>query len=148
MADKEQELTVLEQILVDTINKATEVSGKAVDKVGEVTTKSIDFAIEQIPDIIHQLLYWKVAEASLYILLGFVLAYFLILVGKYVYKATKEGGDLPLFYLYFVMSSIVGGISVGCLVFNNLLIIAQIWIAPKIYLIEYASKLIKSQLWI
>ena len=132
----EKSLSILEQTLVDTINAT---------KQG--ITAGIDFASNQIPDVIQQLLMWKLAENILFAFV-FVLCiiFYLVVMTKAwnIYQAKSERerneGFLVLFGAFggvflFIMPAIA--------LVVHLKEILQITIAPKIYLIEYVSNLIK-----
>lgn len=138
-----KELNALEQVLVDTIQKATAVTGEAIDGAKKMTGQAIDFASSQIPDVIHQLLLWKTAEAVVYAVVSAVILWKILSVRKAVHEVANEDNApewLAVYYLFGVV--IVGGIS--ALVFiANVLEVLKIWIAPKLYLIEYVANLVK-----
>lgn len=121
---EQKALSVLEQTLVDTINSTK-----------EGITQGIDFASKQIPDVIEQLLKWKMVEASVYMVGGVIL----ILTAIYVYRKFLKESDGAIVVLSLPLG--VGGIV--CFT-KNILTILQITVAPKIYLIEYVSHLVKS----
>ena len=121
---EQKALSVLEQTLVDTINSTK-----------EGITQGIDFASKQIPDVIEQLLKWKLVEASVFMVSGVIL----ILTAIYVYRKFLKDSDGAIVVLSIPLA--LGGIV--CFI-NNILIMFQIIVAPKIYLIEYVSHLVKS----
>lgn len=138
-----KELNALEQVLVDTIQKATAVTGEAIDGVKGVTGKAIDFASAQIPDVIHQLLLWKMAEALVYVVISAIVIWKVLSLRSAAHKQASEDRDavwLVMYYLFGV--TVVGGISAIAFI-GYLLVFLKIWIAPKLYLIEYVAKLIK-----
>lgn len=137
-------LSPLEQVLVDTIQKASNVTGEVYDAAKGVTTKAIDFASEQIPDVIHQLLIWQLAESLAYVVLGltFILLFFWTRSRVKAYVEADDG-DKEIVLMYTVFA---GGLSFsigGMIMFYNLLDVLKIWFAPKIFLIEYAAHLLK-----
>ena len=110
------------------------------------------FLQEQIPDVIHQLLVWKMCEALLStgIFLGLSVLFSIIL--RLIYKKhlkeqskscceREDGWDVLLmgsgifFFLFEIVTCIV--------VFSNISTALQIWLAPKVWLIEYAARLVK-----
>ncbi|MGY2429611.1 hypothetical protein [Pseudomonas tolaasii] len=128
----------LQQALLAILNKA--MSG---------VEAGVSFLSAEIPDVIHQLLLWKIVSSSLLTLLGFCL---LFASHRLIRRALRiqaeeaaKGWALQRGELY-VATYILGGISglVGSIMsIGNGLNALQIWIAPKIYLIEYAASLAK-----
>lgn len=137
-------LSPLEQVLVDTIQKASNVTGEVYDAAKGVTTRAIDFASEQIPDVIHQLLVWKLAESLAYVVLGLsIILIFFWTRSRVKAYVEADDGDKEIVLLYTVFC---GGLSFsigGMFMFYNLLDVIKIWFAPKIFLIEYAADLLK-----
>jgi hypothetical protein len=139
-----KELNALEQVLVDTIQKATAVTGEAIDGVKGVTGKAIDFASAQIPDVIHQLLIWKVAESAVYIVASCIAIWlFFVLRARFkvlVKDNYDEGVSWAFFYTIAGMFLIVFPV---IQIIASTLLILKIWLAPKLYLIEYVANLVK-----
>ena len=116
----------LDQILISTIQKATDATGKA-----------IDFASDQAPDVINQLLTYKLWENISVAVFCFIILF------AYVkgFKKVKEYDE----------DAIPPYLAVGCLVMivplllglSSIIEAIQIAIAPKLFLIEYAAGLIK-----
>ena len=136
-----KEVSKLDQVLIDTIQKATKVSGEIYDGAKSVTTKSIDFAMQQAPDLIHQLLMYNFIVSLLSFLVSLSLligsCYFVFYACKqYASKKWDEANSIFLIFMLFpiVLSFIVMANSMDWL---------KIWIAPKIYLIEYAASLLR-----
>jgi hypothetical protein len=132
---KEVVVNPMEQAVADIINKAV---------VG--LDKSIDFMSAQLPDVIQQLLWWKFAESFILFLCGFLVLGLIALMHYSFYKYVKKNnlnGDHGVWPLWVIGGSLVTLFGVAfifteCFNFTWL----QIWIAPKIYLIEYAAHLI------
>lgn len=100
-------------------------------------TVAKDFLMAEIPEVIRQLLVWHAVEAGVLALCFLVPA--LLLVGAFWKNREwcfEELGPLNLFILFGVI-----GLSSGAVV--NGLTVLKIWIAPKLYLIEYAARLVK-----
>lgn len=130
----------LNQVLIDAINKTTEGVGAAVD-----------FAIEQSPDVIQQLLLWHALQSAL--VFGFALGYTIILVWIVVKhsKTIPEKGQANLIWRWpacrmghemnpAAVSLIV--LVMPCLGLFHLDWL-KIMLAPKLYLLEYAASLVK-----
>lgn len=129
----------------------------------------VNFLSAEIPDVIHQLLMWEMAQAGIglfLILLVFTASVFATKKGLKVLARYNEGTDLylnnhgnddekrgkairaeadrkmPLAIISFIICAIssVLLVIVGT---SSLMTLVKIWIAPKIYLIEYAASLAK-----
>lgn len=124
--------------------------------------KGTTFLSSQIPEVIQQLLLWKALESFLlFLTFGIIilLASFSWLYYQYKYWTTKvpisdwksveeeikmttrfeKNKDCPWLFNIFVFIPITVGL---CASLNNLEWL-QIWLAPKLYLIEYAKTFIK-----
>lgn len=144
-----EKLSVSEQILVDTIQKASAIGGEIYDGAKKVTASSIDFAEKQIPEVIQQVLVYNLIESIISSVVGLLMAVgfikaFLWLRNSYLEKKKESEWADDTGYIMF---GIFGGIFLGgggllCFL-ANILITLKIIFAPKLYLIEYAAKLIK-----
>jgi uncharacterized membrane protein YccC len=107
--------------------------------------KAVEFAQQQAPDLIHQLLAWHFVESLIASVIGFAMVVVAVLVApKWIKKLWNLDEDCPghpasLFAILGGIGMVFGGI---CLVVNNLDWL-QIWIAPKVWLLEYMAHLIK-----
>ncbi len=136
----------LEQVLV-----------KAIEKAEGALDSGIDFAMEQAPEVIQQAMMWNMTLSLITCFFGlFILAvistwwFFLYKMRSTAVENKKDNwffsssgdttvdSDLPIFYgcmLSFVF------VVVGFAILN--LTWLKIWIAPKLWLIEYAASLAK-----
>lgn len=129
--------------------------------------KAVEFSQAQIPDVIHQLLVWNFVSSLITTILTLLtiplVSWFLIKqskkkeigvfgngegyswnYGKPKYKTTffwKRDGDFNEFVI--VLVAVVATYSV--IVFNTIANMTwlKIWLAPKLYLLEYAASLVK-----
>lgn len=137
-----KEPSALEQVLIDTIQQTTAGAKK-------VTGQAIDFVSAQIPDVVHQLLAWKMAEAIALILACVALIgvyfYFLRKIIAYHKKLAAIGKYYAEtgFIFYYVGGTGVLLILPLIRILGSALTIIKIIVAPKLYLIEYAAELIK-----
>lgn len=141
--------TTLDSILIEQIEKAS----------GAIDT-AVEFTVEQAPDVIHQALLWHGTINFIYFILGMI---FFIAPIVIIWKITKRFKDIEdgksnimyewlggysnphhslrieycfgVFMFWFVFTFIG-----GCLINLEWL---KIWIAPKLWLIEYAASLAK-----
>jgi len=95
------------------------------------------FVITQAPDVIQQILQWKSAEA------GFFVVVSLLLLGLGTWwwpKWTFDGDESDTPYMIGSVTALVIGV---VMIFPNLYTMLQIHVAPKIFLIEYLTRLLK-----
>src|SRR5882762_9252965 len=127
----------LSKVLVDIIKKAE----------GGIE-KGIDFAQQQVPDVVHQLLMWNFTFSLIWFTFG------LILFGIFVYQVRRMFINIKLHEAnkhlgyddraggWALTAVPVGALAWGFIACN--LDWLQILIAPKLYLIEYAAHLMKA----
>lgn len=137
MKDLNETMPILDKSLATLINKS----------VTEVES-GVSFLQTQLPDVIHQLLMWKFVYSLSMFIFGIILligaTYILF---KYLGKGKKiNPNDHREVENYTIILFIIGVayiiiVSVAYTLIN--LTWLQIWIAPKVWLIEYTSQLIK-----
>lgn len=107
-----------------------------------------DFLAAELPDVVQQLLLWKMAHSIVISLIGivvFIIVPWLIFRG---YRRSSQYDALPDESSYrfdksdFMTLRILLQIVFGLLSFIPINFTwLQIWLAPKVYLIEYAARL-------
>jgi len=131
---------VLTQALANLINKTVE----AAQAGGQ-------FLVDQVPDVIRQLLLYKAVESGLLCLLGLAMAVFglagvLITRKKTLSKAAGwldgygEWSGWTIVCMLCCLGFLVAGVSLAFLDWDWL----EILLAPKLYLIEYATSLFRA----
>lgn len=140
--------TDLSQKFSDNANKALAL---LIDKVSSGLDQATSFLAAQIPDVLHQLLVYNFAVSlalCLGGLIGFVAVPFIL---RKIFTATR--GALPKSHSYdfdqgnyavLLISAALVGMVISALVFATHLDWLEIWLAPKIWLIEYAAQLVKT----
>ncbi len=128
---------------------------------------AVNFSQSQIPDVIHQLLVWKFTQSIIGQVFSILVVTCLIIIvnkaikNKGVKEENKSGryeslspryvghgafydneGDLNSFGFIAIACSVVVT-AVMTLLFLSNFDWLKIWIAPKLYLIEYAASLVK-----
>jgi hypothetical protein len=136
----------LQTALIDVVNKTVQVAGDAKD-----------FVIAQLPDVIKQLLLWKFAESFAPMAFWFLVAF---ISTSIFFGTTIKHGDwlaatltngrssdrpkngFPRMFtgIFKAIVSLVGIIMFLCSLNMTWL---QIWLAPKVYLIEYVRNMVK-----
>lgn len=134
----------LQAALADLITKSVSVAGDAKD-----------FVVGELPDIIKQLLLWKLFESFVPMVFWFCsFWFFAILFMRTTIKNedwkcnnTNRYNDYPQngfpkawIGVFKVVACLV---SVICFLFSMNLTWLQIWLAPKVYLIEYSKSMLE-----
>lgn len=122
-----------------------------INSTKDVVDGGMAFLGQQIPDVIQQLLMWKMVQAGglavLFLVAG--LASIKIVVWA-IKKSKREKGEAKEGrYAYYddtwlvpvYMIAPFSGVVSFVLATVNLFTALQIWIAPKVYLIEYAASM-------
>ena len=115
--------------LLELIKGAKEVAG---------TVK--DFTIEQAPDVIQQLILFHRINELFFAAVGpimLVVSYKLIVVSL---RRLDNGGDDA--WLCGLFSGVIGIIAGPAMFFCNISAAIKVWIAPKVFLIEYLSNIV------
>ncbi len=126
----------LQASLAELINKS--ISG---------TNKAQEFLLSEIPDSIQQLLMWHgiynfvlfIISISIFISIPFFIKGIINKVLKIDFNSDEM--DINIIFLILYTALIIIFIPIGSVIFN--LQWLKIWIAPKIWLIEYAVNIVK-----
>jgi hypothetical protein len=139
----------LSQKFSDNANKALAL---LIDKVSSGIDQATSFLAAQIPDVIHQLLVYNLVVSAL--LCGFSLVVAIVLpviwwkikVWAFSEKNQSRYGMKDGVQVCFGLSTFFGSIAEVAFVnaFFNHFDWLEIWLAPKIWLIQYAANLVKT----
>lgn len=118
-----------------------------VDIIGQATSgvkAGVAFLQQEIPDVIRQLLIWKAASALVWATFSLLVALSCIPVTSWArkYHKTYKVNDFPGHVFIAGFSLFASAIGAARFVVNGLEAL-QIYIAPKVWLIEYAASLVK-----
>lgn len=122
--------------------KATDLLVKMIDVTVQSVSDVVEFGKQQIPDIINQLLMWKIAESGVWLAFGFVFLVAGMFFSNHYYSRLEEnerGLGMCIRIIGSIISLLVGSI----IIISNLLDVLYIWLAPKVWLIEYGAQLVK-----
>lgn len=106
---------------------------------------SVDFMQAELPDVIEQLLMWYSVKGAILTLVGVAILFVMLRVDYKSFKKidsddSMDGLDMVMYY------GLLGSVA-RLLYFIPIMMInlewLQIWIAPKIWLMEYAASLVK-----
>jgi hypothetical protein len=139
--------TNLENILVKTLEKASNVGGEIYDATKDGLIQAVDFAKEQIPDVIQQILSWEFYYHAIY---AFIL---LILSGLFLYVSLKfwrKSWEFTCDQGFPYVLANCAGLAIGLSIFTfgtvgNTMDCVKIKVAPKVFLIDYCSDLIQAK---
>jgi hypothetical protein len=147
MSEQVQQIDPLKQALADILTTTTSGLQKGIALTEQAVEKGSAFLMNQLPEVIQQLLWWKMWESivsnALIIVLFFLLPFIIIKktwkkgMESFKRDATDEHGIALIIAFIWIL---IGTLPLGM---GTDLTWLQIWIAPKIYLIEYAAELLK-----
>lgn len=122
--------------------KATDLLVKMIDVTVQSVSDVVEFGKQQIPDIINQLLMWKIAESGVWLLFGIVFLSVGMFFSNHYYNRLEnmeEGVGVAVRIIGSFISLLAGSI----IIIRNLLDVLYICLAPKVWLIEYGAELVK-----
>jgi len=109
----------------------------------------VAFLSAEVPEVIQQLLYWKLAQAALVMVLAAAFLITFYRKGKVIMAAEKGsfwqesyGGATGPAVMFWMVGTVLGAFSTVGFIASAFRVL-QILVAPKIYLIEYAASLVK-----
>ncbi|MEI7219082.1 hypothetical protein WCT79_18975 [Pectobacterium carotovorum] len=123
--------------------QAQKVLADLLQKASDGIDSAVSFSQAQIPDVVHQLLLWNAVSSALYHLLvvAFVSVYAFSAVRAANSKESWDDAKEMAAMGWFIIGG-VAGLFLILFAFNNFDWL-KILIAPKLYLLEYAARLIK-----
>jgi len=118
-----------------------------IDGAPEKGAKLVDWLYIQAPEVIQQLLAWHAVESGILALMSLALLIFAICMAYfgttrfYAWMVRERGTEEPMFYFFIVVYNMIALVVASCNLVNitNNLVWLKIWIAPKVYLLEYLS---------
>lgn len=122
--------------------KATDLLVKMIDVTIQSVSDVVAFGKQQIPDIINQLLMWKIAESGVWLLFGIVFLCVGMFFSNHYYNRLEELEE-GLGMAARIVGSIISILTGSIMIVSNLLDVLYIWLAPKVWLIEYGAELVK-----
>lgn len=131
-------------LLVDILTGAKEASSEIYGASKISVIKAIDFAQEQSPLVVQEFLAWKFAQATIFTattVIALIVITFLIkkcFSDKWVEKTEGASNMFGLFGIILWM------VIVSCKLAPNVEQMVKIKAAPRVYVIEWVSDLIKS----
>lgn len=125
----------------DTNDRLNEIIISSIEKLDGAIDKGVDFAVEQAPDLIQQLLLWH-GVTSAFMFAGCVVVFVAQVFAVHYFWRNRDqflDTDSPI-----VVVPILGVAAMSiCIIELFSVDWLKIWLAPKIFLIEYAAGLVK-----
>lgn len=116
-----------------------------IQQVSSGVKQGVSFLQQEIPDVVKQLLMWKFAEALVWTCAAMLLALQFPVTLYYCVKyhnESHESYDFPGHVFLGLFSAFVAAVAVARAFVNGTEAL-KIYIAPKVWLIEYAASLVK-----
>ncbi|KFC12661.1 phage transmembrane protein [Trabulsiella guamensis ATCC 49490] len=122
--------------------QANKILVELLQKAADGIDSAVAFSQAQIPDVIHQLLIWNAVSSLLFQLIAILTVMGFLLTVKKAWNVAEgySGADF-LAFLYITSGALTSIIMFVGFWFNFDWL--KIWLAPKLYLLEYATSLIK-----
>lgn len=124
-------------------NNANDILISLINRAASGIDQAVNFSKAQLPDVIHQLMMWKVVSYSLRIctlLILLTLCAFLLRKGiTLLWEDLRSDAGFVLTAAPLAVSLLL--FAVLC---SNIGNAVQLWLAPKVWLIEYAAQLMKA----
>ena len=102
-----------------------------IEKAISVAEKTGEFAMEQAPDLLREFILFHRIEKTIYVVLPIILTYAIFKLSCHIVKKTDD----EEFYMYNALSVLLLIVTIA-----NLSDFIKVWIAPKLFLIEYFIK--------
>lgn len=120
-------------------------ANEALKGMIEASTNASNWVLSEIPEVLEQLLLWRLTESLAFFSLGLIM--FLTAVGAIMLMIAKlkRDGDEWLCKEWTIVPTVI---IVLLLILSPIVVLEnldwlQIWLAPKVYLIEYAAQMFK-----
>lgn len=116
-----------------------------IDKLTSGVDKAIEFGSEQLPDIVQQLILFNTVQYIALVLLGPIFVFISIKYIKFIWKRSenfsRDGRDFSRAFSVTIVVLGCGGLCISSII--HMFDLIKITLAPKIWLIEYATELVK-----
>lgn len=108
----------------------------------KAVTDAKEFAAQQLPDVVHQLLVYKLWYSGILLFGGIFLLVGAALWTRYIGKKATASGYFDDDYTPIVLLLVSGGFAGFFMIFSNLRDFLELLLAPKVWLLEYAAQLV------
>lgn len=126
-------------------DQANKILIEMLKKASDGIDAAVSFSQAQIPDVVHQLLVWNAVSSVLFQLVAIVFVFVYVTTGVRCLKGleTRKWSDAAegLSIIWLIVGGLASVILFFAFIFNFDWL--KIWLAPKLYLLEYAASLVK-----
>lgn len=122
---------------------------KSVEGIQKTGTELVEALYQQAPEVVEQLLVWHAVESLILCIaaiLALALPFIHYKIAKHVYQklGVAKWSDEAGFWIPTAVSGIIFFVcSLGCFFTNINIKWIKIWLAPKVYLLEYLADMMK-----
>jgi hypothetical protein len=122
---------------------------KSIDGIEKTGTELIEALYQQAPEVVEQLLMWHAVESliqCIVAILALAAPFGFYKIACYIHQKFKVGKveDYPGFWIpAFIGSVAVTIFTCGCFTSHINIKWIKIWLAPKVYLLEYLAEMMK-----
>lgn len=113
---------------------------EALVELISLSVSGVEFLVSEIPDVLHQLLIWKSTVSAISMLCWVILCIAIYKFNRWQigYLSKNKKFDEP-----YVVINMLQSILIFPLIGLFDITFLKIWIAPKVFLIEYAAQMVK-----
>jgi hypothetical protein len=113
---------------------------EALSTIISTTAQAKDFILSEAPDVVSQLLVYNLAINVAYLVISVLI---ILVYAKYMHYLFTDEGDLNEFHIPLSMFSGAAVLITFCItIFETTPELLKLWLAPKVWLIEYAAALV------
>ncbi len=148
LAEKLAGAETLTDVLKSNAPAVMERLNAAIAHIGEWVETGEAFATEQVPLLVTEIIYWGVADAAFWVVLGTCFLLAAAFTFRFGYKHwsewTKLNSDPEFCRKMPTCIIVVVGTLVGFIMFtSNIMAMLKPLVAPRLYLIEYFQQLVR-----
>jgi hypothetical protein len=116
-----------------------EILNKFLIEMGDLLKAAKDFTLEQIPQVAREVLKYNAVVCVIWIVVGFVAMSLSHRFARWVRQLVEDNDDYtPMYFIVIIFFAIS-----LAFILPNLIELAKIEFAPRLYLIEYLASLVK-----
>ena len=122
---------------------------KNIDGIEKTGTELIEALYQQAPEVVEQLLMWHGVESliqCIVAILALAIPFVYYKIALYIYykfEIAKEIDQAHFWFPSIIIGIIALGLTWACFIKNINIKWVKIWLAPKVYLLEYLAEMVK-----
>ncbi|QNU44376.1 hypothetical protein IDH70_04925 [Mixta calida] len=127
------------------MNQQTDkVIAELIQKAMTGVDQAVQFSKDQLPDVVEQLMHWKMVSYGMRIFTCALIFTAMCFLFRKSCSWYKGGASESMGFFGFGCSGLIG-LPALIIIFANVGNLIQLWLAPKVWLIEYAAQLVSNQ---